>query len=168
MDSLIKLITEPNLRAALEWAKEFNSHPKLPSSLNDKKERAKLINKIDSHFGNICIIYTSTKETRSQYLYSIVELCKEYFSPTYTNEEIVNVIFRLWAGCISAAKTIGYETRSGINTPEKRSRIFGILDLIAKKDKLFYKGVEAAINFKTIRKQPYSLEGVPDISPVRI
>ncbi len=166
-NNLIKFITEPNLRASLEWASEIGLSAEFPESLEDKKERAKLIYELDPYFGNICVIYTSTVEEKEKFITLIVNLTRKYFPNKLGSREIVNVVFRLWAGCISAAKTIGYETRSGLNTKEKRQYIFQLLDSIAKVDGIFRKGVETAKYFKELRKQPYSFKGVPLDSPVR-
>jgi hypothetical protein len=45
--------------------------------------------------------------------------------------------------------------------------MFAMIDNLAADDALFCAGVEAAPAFKTNRQQSYSLDGVPDISPVR-
>jgi hypothetical protein len=79
----------------------------------------------------------------------------------------VNVALRLWSGCLSAAKTIALETRSGPNTPAMRANAFASLDALAHGDPIFAAGMEAAPAFKKLRDQPYSLDGVPKDSPVR-
>ena len=57
----------------------------------------------------------------------------------------LNICLRLWAGCLSAAKTIALETRSGLNTPELRKEIFTTkVDVLASNDPIYRAGVEAA------------------------
>lgn len=73
----------------------------------------------------------------------------------------------LWSSCMSAAKTIAYKTRSGVNTPEVRGRIFVGLDRICRGSPLFRAGVQAAPAFKRGRRQRIYLDGVPEKSPVR-
>ena len=73
----------------------------------------------------------------------------------------------LWSGCITAAKAIAFETRSGENTAAGRTQQFAAIDGLAAQDALLCAGVEAAPVFKTQRAQPYSLDGVPQASPVR-
>jgi hypothetical protein len=79
----------------------------------------------------------------------------------------VAIALRLWAGCLSAAKTISDATLSGPNSAADRARLFPGIDGIAQQDALFRAGVEAAPIFKRLRNQPYFLDGVPARSPVR-
>src|SRR5205823_4376788 len=80
----------------------------------------------------------------------------------------VNLVLRLWSGCLSAAKTIAESTRSGPNTAEERRRVFEtIIDSIAAVDIIYAAGVEAAPAFKRLADQPYFFEGVPESSCVR-
>jgi len=80
----------------------------------------------------------------------------------------VNIGLRLWSGCLSAAKTIAPETKSGPNTQDGRHQIFTeIIDPIAENDPIYAAGVEAAPAFKVLRSEPYFLDGVPGGSRVR-
>ncbi len=79
----------------------------------------------------------------------------------------VAIALRLWAGCLSAAKTISDATLSGPNSAADRARLFPSIDGVAQQDVLFRAGVEAAPIFKRLRNQPYFLDGVPAESPVR-
>jgi hypothetical protein len=73
----------------------------------------------------------------------------------------------LWSGCITAAKAVAFETRSGDNSAAGRAQQFALIDELAAQDALYCAGVEAAPAFETQRSQPYSLDGVPQSSPVR-
>jgi hypothetical protein len=77
------------------------------------------------------------------------------------------VALRLWAGCLTAAKAIAAETRSGPNTSAGRAEQFAEIDQRAAADLLFRAGVEAAPAFKRLRKQAVELDGVPENSAVR-
>jgi outer membrane murein-binding lipoprotein Lpp len=79
----------------------------------------------------------------------------------------INIGLRLWSGCLSAAKTIAHETRSGPNTPAMRRQQMETIDEIAAADAVYAAGVEAAPAFKRLRNQAYSLDGVPEGSRVR-
>lgn len=79
----------------------------------------------------------------------------------------MNVLLRLWSGCISAAKMIAQSTRSGPNTSAMRANAFVAIDRVARADAIYHAGVVAAPTFKRMRDQPYSFEGVPPNSPVR-
>jgi hypothetical protein len=79
----------------------------------------------------------------------------------------VNLILRLWSGCLAAAKTIALGTRDGPNDPAIRTRIFKEIDSLTLTDFVFSAGVEAAPAFKKLLKQHYSFDGVPLSSVVR-
>ena len=80
----------------------------------------------------------------------------------------INIALRLWSGCISAAKTIALQTKSGLNTPQIRGLLFSKkIDPTAQMDAIYREGVEAAPSFKSLRKEEYSFEGVPETSVVR-
>jgi hypothetical protein len=81
--------------------------------------------------------------------------------------ERLNVVLRLWSGCLSAAKEIADATLDGPNTPEGRRDRFPAIDAAARHDLIFEAGVEAAPAFKDGMGEHYSLDGVPDDSPVR-
>jgi hypothetical protein len=74
---------------------------------------------------------------------------------------------RLWAGCLSAAKTIATETRDGPNTPEARAAAFAVIDSLSREDEVYAAGVEAAPTFKALHEQDYFFGGVPRTSRVR-
>jgi len=75
-------------------------------------------------------------------------------------QDIMNVYLRFWSGCMSMAKVIALETRSGVNTPEYRGKTSKKIMRIAKKDKAYRDGVCAAMMFKIYRNQEYSVTGI--------
>lgn len=81
--------------------------------------------------------------------------------------ERLGIALRLWAGCMSAAKTIAATTMDGANTPEGRAAAFVAIDALADADELYAAGVEAAPAFKALHEQEYFFAGVPETSRVR-
>jgi hypothetical protein len=82
--------------------------------------------------------------------------------------ERVSVALRLWAGCLTAAKAIAYDTRSGANAATGRAHAFAEgIDQQAAADPVFRAGVEAAPAFHALHGDPCFLDGVPTDSPVR-
>ena len=77
---------------------------------------------------------------------------------------LMSVILRWWVGCLNMAKVIALETRDGPNTPEYRNRASRHILRQTRYDRVYADGVRAALNFKMLRKQPYSTEGIT--SPV--
>jgi hypothetical protein len=137
----------------------------LPNRLDDVERRAEFIHGTDD-----LLMIGSTPEQQlaslGRRLRSLDDATAEVAAGIEPLDRIA-IALRLWAGCLSAAKTIAFETRSGANTPEERARLFEGIDQVAGGDELFRAGVEAAPLFKRIRGQPFSLEGVPANSPVR-
>lgn len=84
-----------------------------------------------------------------------------------SNGNRLNVVLRLWSECLIAAKTIALGTRDGQNDSKKRADNFKTIDRLASRDPVYLAGVEAAPAIKKIRKENYSFEGVPEVSPVR-
>ncbi|MDQ6668546.1 MAG: hypothetical protein M3Y53_10025, partial [Thermoproteota archaeon] len=107
-------------------------------------------------------------EERIQRLNVIVELSRSFLPDVRSIDEIKNVILRLWAGCMSASKEIAPSTKSGPNTPARRTMIFSQqIDILCQTDPIYEAGVEAAPSFKRLRGEVYSFEGVPQNSPVK-
>lgn len=159
---------DPNMALAYLFAEHLGRAPDLPVSLRDVDRRAELVDAVDGSF----ITGSSLPEVLARLadrLRSVAEITRESLPDPDIPDGLtrVNVTLRLWAGCISAAKTIASETRSGANTPELRASIFAEIDSIADRDAIYRAGVEAAPAFKRLRKQPWSLDGVPARSPVR-
>lgn len=161
--TLLQQITEPNLRVALEWADEIDpTSLTLPDSLMDINKRAEIVNQLDGNFGIIQKVYIADDKTKEDYIRQIAELSRACMSDVQDDVKRVSVIFKLWSGCLSAAKTIALETRSGPNTPEIRKQTFDeLINPLADLDVIYRGGVEAARVFKDLRNQPYSFKGVP-------
>jgi hypothetical protein len=164
-------MSDPNMETALRWANELGSCPTLPSSLQDVTQRSKLVYKINTpklvkslfadFHGNLSI------EEKAQCQNTIARLSRAYILDVTDDKVIMNISLRIWSGCLSAAKTIAFQTVDGPNTPENRESIFRQIELIAQGDPIFRAGVEAAPSFRRLLKEDYSFEGVPKNSVVR-
>lgn len=151
-----------NMNLAYHLAERLGPPPNLPPSLADVARRAKLINAVD---GPPMFAMLKLEDSSAN---SLVMSARQFVPDVQDDTLLLNVVLRLWSGCLAAAKTIAAETRSGPNTPLERSKIFSqSIDPIAQTDPIFRAGVEAAPCFKSLRNQDYSFDGVPDDSAVR-
>jgi outer membrane murein-binding lipoprotein Lpp len=163
-------MTEPqgdwHMEAARLFAEGLGPAPALPGSLADIQRRAEFVHQIDGRFipnrGDVALF-----QELGARLAELAEKSRTYMPDLEDGLARVNVSLRLWAGCLSAAKTIALETSSGPNTPEGRAGLMQGIDAIAAHDPIYAAGIEAAPAFKRLRAQPYSLEGVPPASRVR-
>lgn len=164
------------MATALAWANELGSPPSLPSSLStDVEHRANAVNLINTPLiadpqqppESPRQLDKLNNEEKQQRLSLLVAESRNLIHDTADDNTRVNLILRLWSGCLAAAKTIALETRDGPNDPAIRAKIFKDIDSVALTDSVFSAGVEAAPAFKKLQKQQYSFSGVPLNSVVR-
>lgn len=159
---------DQNPDTALQWLNELGPPPKLPLSLQNVKQRARLVDAIDWPLIQNCLIGMLNKEDKANRLHTVGEISKIYIIDIDDEKIRISLSLRLWSGCISAAKTIALETMRGPNTPYDREIIFSRkIDPITQQDPIYCAGVEAAPAFKKLRKEPYLFDGVPLNSAVR-
>ena len=157
------------METVLRWANALGSVPTLPQSLLDVNRRGELLHAIDGPLAGGVLLHSMTAEDRKNRLEEVSRISREFMPDVEEGGQRLNLTLRLWAGWLMAAKTIALETRSGPNTPTTRRTAFsGVIDKIAQIDPIFQSGVEAAPAFKELRQQPYSLDGVPEDSAVRL
>lgn len=168
---------DPNMDVARVFAEYLSPAPSLPASLADPESRAALVHAIDGELvwlGTHAIVPEDVSVVLGPVLTQEVNILAVTARSAARALEIaertaalipevpdaktrVNISLRLWSGCMSAAKTIAHETRSGPNTSEGCLRIFAeIIDPIAENDPIYAAGVEAAPAFKRLRKQPHT------------
>lgn len=163
---------DPNMATASRWADELGPPPaSLPSSLEDVSKRANLVNEINrADFADALLAdyrQNLDMKDKQKQLDRIGRISKQYMPDVKSSEERQNISLRLWSGCLAAAKTIAPGTISGPNTPTIRGfNVQNIIDPQSQSDPIFRAGVEVGISFKKLLKEPYSLEGIPDGSPV--
>jgi len=164
---------DPNMSTALSWAEELGDCPDLPDSLKEVGKRVQLINAINAPLildlnGNPSLLYQISFEEKQRRFDQLGQLSKDYMPDISDETERINIVLRLWSGCLSAAKSIAVETQSGPNDSAIRRSIFTtIIDPTARSDKIYSAGVESAPAFKRLLKQQISFDGVPNDSPVR-
>lgn len=154
------------MAGAYLFAKGLAPTVQLPESLQDVEHCAEFIAKLDGPFvvgpeGPLDL------EELGKRLADIEKLSRAYMPDAADALVRTSIALRLWSACISAAKTIAHETRSGPNTPQQRQLDMQRLDAIADDDPVFAAGLECAPAFKKRRNQPYSFDGVPASSHVR-
>jgi len=163
----INMATARSWAIVAQWATGIELS-ELPISLRDPEVRASLVNEIDSFFvGGATFVALSESEIRAR-LDDLAQRSSAFLPDVSSARDRVNLCLRLWSGCIDGAKTIAMETRSGPNAPQDRDNIFREwIHPRAAADPVYALGVEAAPAFKRLRRQAYSLEGLPQESPVR-
>jgi hypothetical protein len=73
----------------------------------------------------------------------------------------INIMLRLWAGCLDTGKTIAEGTRSGPNNAKTRTNNAAVIEAIAAADPVYEAGMEAAVIIKRRRGEKFSFDGVP-------
>ena len=137
---------------------------RLPEGLIQVKARAKLCHQIDaSMVKDFALPIEHICQNVGEHIrrLDVWTAASPYFPPLMPVLSRVSVALRLWAGCMSAAKTIAFKTRSGVNTVADRTRIMGYIEQQVAVDEVYRAGVEAAPDFKRLRRQTVSFEGVP-------
>ena len=149
-------------------AAESLGAPAAPSWLNDVEVCLGLVNTVQEKV--IPAIHQDPSEQRVRECFAA--LASEPTSVPGVAEAAwrMNILLRLWCGCLGAAKTIAAATMDGPNVAADRARIFSeSLDPLAAADPVFRAGVRTAPTFKHRQQppQPYYLDGVPEGSVVR-
>jgi hypothetical protein len=157
---------DPNMELTRALAEGLGPPPALPASLQAVARRAELVDALDGPMVTGRNIYELGFQMASR-LRHIAEGSRGLILDLQDPMERINVVLRLWSGCISGAKVIAHETRSGPNTVEYRRAIMPQIEAIADRDPIYAAGLEAAPVFKLFRDQTYSLEGVPESTRVR-
>ena len=157
---------DPNMALALHFARNLGPTPTLPESLQLVERRAELVHRIDAPIVENLDLFDVVGRIATR-VRDIMRVTAEFMPDVEDPTDRLNIALRLWSGCLSAAKTIAHETRSGPNDAAVRARIMPEVDAIAREDPIYAAGVESAPAFKRLRGQGYSLEGVPETSPVR-
>jgi hypothetical protein len=164
---------DPNPLMAYALAAALAPAPSLPPSLADIEQRAGLAMAVDRPFagevfgGELIPLLVGVAREIGISIAVITDTSASYMPDVSAPLERLHITLRLWAGCISAAKTIAHLTRSGPNSAEGRAQAFASIESLAMADVIFGAGVEAAPTFLRRRGQDYSFEGVPDNSRVR-
>lgn len=158
---------DPNVDLARHFAESLGEKPEHPVSLKamSVETRAEMLDRID---GPLIERWPSDEDTPfglfaqiAKQLAKIADVTKDDLPDVPDSLVRINIVLRLWAGCLETAKTIALETKSGPNTPKIRSDSALHIDQVASIDPIYEAGVEAALAFKKRRGQPISFEGIP-------
>lgn len=164
-------MSDSNMLYAYFWACRL-PQDMLPTSLKDVEMRAILIDKIDfpitgeGNTANILLEYMSEDERQIR-LGKALRIADSFLTDQISELLKKSIILRLWSGCLDAAKSIATETLDGPTSPKSRQEHFFQINIFARWDSIYCAGVETAPALKRIRRQYYSFDGVPDVSPVR-
>lgn len=154
---------DPSMHWAIQLADRIGPPPSVPASLVNVADRVRIVEEFETR---VCRQWDSSSPTN--WLASLARLSTELAQdsqiiPDAADQgERANVLLRLWAGCLSAAKVIALQTRNGPTPPQQRTEQSPILDARASLDPIFSSGVVAAPAFLAGRHQYYSLDGVPE------
>jgi hypothetical protein len=134
-------MVDPNMQIALSLARGLTDKPpELPAALADVNSRAAFIIQIDKPLLVDGDGVPQWVDFGAQ-LRTIAELSADVMPELSSELDRISLALILWAGCITAAKTIAFETRSGANTVAGRTEAFLVIDRLAADDALFCAGV---------------------------
>jgi hypothetical protein len=159
-------IMDPSMEIAWLFGTNLCPPQPLPASLQSFQRRAELVHAIDGPFWQQMDL-DSLVSVLARRVGEVADRSAPFMPDVPDPLHRLNIALRFWSGCLDAAKTIAPATNSGPNTPESRAATMATIDARAA-DAVYRAGVEAAPAFKRLRDQPYSLDGVPEYSPVRI
>jgi len=161
-------VWDPNMQMAHALGRALCPDAELPPSLRPPGRRAAMVEAAD---GPIVSDFGSSWSDVAAALGRGVFLHGHGTGPFMPDVECslrrAAISLIVWAGCVSAAKTIAWRTAAGRNTPERRQ---GPLDAIAREcldDPLYAAGVEVAVLWKRGRRQKIYLNDVPADHPIR-
>jgi hypothetical protein len=173
---IMSIMADPNTAIIYGWAEQLGRPPAIPSSLKEPRNVAKFVDFVDRNvFANSKFWEFNTME-RQKFFEDIAERTKIHLSDIKDYNQRINVTLRLWASCLSAAKTM-HKTYVIANpdgslheeayTPQMRQGTFKVIESIANKDEIYRLGVEAAPLFiKEVRGQEIFTDGIPSDSIV--
>jgi hypothetical protein len=140
----------------------------MPGSLHGFRQRAELVHSIDGPFWQEPLELNTLMSTLGRRIGQIARQTASLMPDVPDPIARLNIALRLWAGCLDTAKTIASQTNRGPNSPQTRAAAMPGIDARAATDAVYQAGVEAAPAFKMLRNEPYSMEGVPAGSAVRL
>ena len=123
------------------------------------EQRARLTDLVDSALIAGSFLHKLNDEEKIQRLNVVVELSRSFLLDVGSKDEIENVILRLWAGCMSAAKVIAPSNKSGPNILAIRIKVFSQkIDILCQTDPIYKAGVETAPSFKNLEERHIHLK----------
>ena len=173
------IMPDANMHWALLFAQGLvGTPPTLPASLEPIAKRAEVVKHVNGplvwdlfclepQFSQQILGVTLISRTAER-IRDLAATTAECIDDVQDPLQRINIVLRLWAGCLMGAKTIADQTNDGPVTPQDRqSNVEQIIAPRCKSDAVFAKGVEAAPAFKRLLEQDYFLTGVPAESLLR-
>lgn len=160
---------DPNMNIAWNLGRGMTPNwDHLPTALEDVGIRARLAHAIDgSIVTNFAVGWEDAGRLIGEHIFRLAGVTPQYFPSSLDRVAQVGLTLRLWAGLMSAAKTIAYKTRNGINRDEVRLLTMQLIERNAHTDLIYRAGVEAAVSFKRLRRQRVYLDCFNDMHMVR-
>jgi hypothetical protein len=168
MDLLIPNHSDQNVNEALLFGIKLTLQElKLPPSIEkDIDARATLLRRINS---DLDFSHFTENIKKSEYFSKLVKTARSLI-PDFsgTDTQIVGLILRLWAGCISAAKILSDKDATGNMLDAKfRSDASKVIDAYANQDGVYLAGVQSASTYRAIEKEQCIFDGISEESHIR-
>jgi hypothetical protein len=165
-------MVDDNMAIIYSWAEELGPAPPVPRSLKEPSSVAKFADFIDKNIFAHSEFSNFGASKIQNFLGNIAGMTKGHLSDIKDDNQRTNITLRIWASCLSAAKTMRKTHVVGNPdgslheepyTPQMRETTFQeIIEPLAQKDEIYRIGVEAAPLFiKEVRRQKIFTEGVP-------
>ncbi len=158
--------TDPVVQLTILFANHLVSPPALPGSLasmNADEKADLLIAVMDKPLVEQLPLNSSDFQPYLQIATLVGRIASMTAGPIHDVPEPlnrVNLMLRLWAGYMHAAKTIANGTRSGGNTDETRKEGSLEIDRYSASDPVYAAGVDAVVVVKTKLKESFTFAGV--------
>jgi hypothetical protein len=165
-------MTDPNMDIIYSWAEDLCPPPVVPSSLEETRDIAKFVDFVDKKIFANSKFWEFGITERQKFLTDLAERTKNHLGDIKDANQRTNITLRLWASCISAAKTMrktyvivkpdGGLAEEPYTAQMRQDAFKNHIDLIANRDGIYRLGVEAAPLFiKEVRGQKIFGEGIP-------
>jgi hypothetical protein len=170
-------MVDPNMDIIYGWAEELGPLPEVPPSIKEPMDIAKFVDFIDKNIFASSKFWEFGVTEKKRFLTKIAQKTDNYLWDIKDGNQRINITLRLWASCLSAAKTMRrtYVTvkpdsslYEELYTAQMREKTFkNHIDPLANKDGIYRLGVEAAPFFvKEVRGQKIFSDGIPSNSVV--
>lgn len=155
-----------NTRLALNMACHLVPNPDLPSSIAGMtaEQKADLVEVVDIEPVARLPISADDLEPfiRIATLLGRIGIMTSSLIPDVADPlQRINLVLRMWAGCVDTGKAIDEKTNSGPNTVKIRSQQALQIEATAG-DPVYRAGMEASVIIKRRRGEKFSFDGVPD------
>src|SRR5262245_19279433 len=129
---------DPNMAIAYALAQGLGPPSELPASLASVQARVRLVKAVNRPFAGESFPadpvarLQATAFASGASIKALIDTSAPLVPDAPDPIERLNLVLRIWSGCLMAAKTIAHETRSGENTPDDRRKNFGMIDEAAR------------------------------------